>query len=99
MQLKKMTAKRDESNNVQRWSYTALEFTASVHKLKDKSYWAAARQTLMIFDWMGHGRNRAKLASYFPVQQAYEAKCWQCGMIDSQQHPILQCKHAPLIAI
>jgi hypothetical protein len=84
MQLKKMTAKRDESNNVQRWSTTALEFTASVHKLKDKSYWAAARRALLIFDWMEHGRNRAKLTSHSPVQQSHEAKCQQCGMIDSQ---------------
>jgi hypothetical protein len=56
-------------------------------------------QALMVFDWMGHGRNRAKLVSHSPVQQAHEVKCRQCGMIDSQQHPILQYKHASLIAI
>jgi hypothetical protein len=43
---------------------------------------------------MGHGRNRAKLASQSPVQQAHEAKCRQCGLIDSHQH-LLECKHAP----
>jgi hypothetical protein len=47
---------------------------------------------------MGHGQNRVKLTSHFLVHQAHEAICWQCGMIDSQQHLILQCKHAPLIA-
>jgi hypothetical protein len=98
MQLKKMTANRDKTNDAQRWSTTALEFTASVHKPKDKSYWAAARLAMMVFDWMGHGRNRAKLASQSPVQQAHEAKCRQCGLIDSQQH-LLECKHAPLTAI
>jgi hypothetical protein len=46
---------------------------------------------------MEHGRNR--LASRSSVQQTHQAKYWQCGMIDSQQHPILQCKHAPLIAV
>jgi hypothetical protein len=86
MQLKKMTATRDKASNVQRWSTTALEFTASVHKPKDKSYWAAARQALILYDWMGHGRNYAKLASHSQVQQAHEAKSWQC-------------KHTPLISI
>jgi hypothetical protein len=99
IQLRKMTATRDKSNGVQRWSTTALEFTASVHKPKDKSYLAAAKQAFILFDWMGHGRNRAKLASHSQLQQAHEAKCRQCNIIDSQQQPILQCKHAPLIAI
>jgi hypothetical protein len=73
MQLRKMTATKDKSNDLQRWSTTALEFTASVHKPKDKLYWAAARRALLMFDWMGHERNRANLASHSPVQQAYEA--------------------------
>jgi hypothetical protein len=54
VQLRKMTAKRDKSNNVQIWSTTALEFTATVHKPKDKSYRAAARRALLVFDWTGH---------------------------------------------
>jgi hypothetical protein len=47
---------------------------------------------------MVYGRNRAKLASYSPVQQAHEAKYRQCGLIDSQQH-LLECKHVPLTAM
>jgi hypothetical protein len=43
MQLKNMTATRYKANNVQRWPTTALEFNASVHKPKEKSYWKAAR--------------------------------------------------------
>jgi hypothetical protein len=50
VQLKKMTVNRDKSNDAQRWSTTALEFTATVHKPKDKSYWAAARRALIVFD-------------------------------------------------
>jgi hypothetical protein len=99
MQLKKMTATRDKANNVQRWSTTALRFTASAHKPKDKFYWAAARWALIVFDWMGYGRNRAKLASHSPVQQAHGAKCRQYGTIDSQQHMMLQCKHGHLVTI
>jgi hypothetical protein len=93
-----MAATRDKENNVQRCSFTALEFTASVHKPKNKSYWAAVRRALTVFDWIRHRHNRAKLASHSQVHQAQEAKFWQCGMIDSQQH-LLKCKHVPLIAI
>ena len=98
-QLKKMTTNRDKANNVQRWSTTALEFTASVHKPNDNSYWAAARRALIVFDWMGHGRNRAKMCSNNPVQKQLEEKCRICGMIDSQQHLLLECTHAPLTDI
>jgi len=98
-QLNQMTSKRDKENNEHRWSTTALEFTASVHKPQNKSYWAAARRALIVFDWMGHGRNRAKLTSLSPTQQQHEAKCRQCGMPDSQQHLLLECSHAPLNAI
>jgi hypothetical protein len=45
--------------------HTALGLTVSVHKPKEKSYGAAARRALRVFDWMGHGRNHAKLASHF----------------------------------
>jgi hypothetical protein len=98
-QLKKMTASRDRFNNVQRWTKTALEFTASIHKPKNQSYWAAARRALIVFDWMGHGRNRAKLESHSPNQQAHEAKCRQCRLMDSQEHLMLECTHGPLNAI
>jgi hypothetical protein len=37
-QVKKMTANRDKFNNVQRWSKTALEFTATIHKPNNPSY-------------------------------------------------------------
>jgi hypothetical protein len=67
VQLKKMTANRDKSNNVQQWSTMAVGLTASVNKPKNKSYCAAARRALIVFDWMGHNRNRAKLASHSPV--------------------------------
>jgi hypothetical protein len=50
-----MTANRDKSNNVQRWSTMVLELTASGHKPKDKSYWAAAVRALLVFDWTWHG--------------------------------------------
>jgi hypothetical protein len=55
-------------------------------------------ELLIVFDWMGHKCNRAKLAFYVPVQWAYKAKCWQCSLIDSQQK-LLEFKHAPLITI
>jgi hypothetical protein len=37
-------------------------------------------RALLVFDRMGHGRNRAKLASHSSVQLAHEAKCRQCGL-------------------
>ena len=35
-------------------------------RTQDSSYWAAARRALIIFDWVGHGRNRAKQCSHSP---------------------------------
>ena len=98
-QLTKMTLRRDEANQVQRWTRTALSFTHSVHPPKNKSHWAAARRALLVFDWMGHGRNRAKLSSLSPAQKAHEAKCRQCHRMDSQEHTMLECTHAPLTPI
>jgi hypothetical protein len=98
-QLRQMTAKRDEANSTNRWSSTALAFTAAVHPPKNRSYWAAARRAVIVFDWMGHGRNRAKLPSLNPTQRDHERKCRQCGRVDSQQHIMLECTYPPLNAI
>jgi hypothetical protein len=98
-QLHHMTTTRDNNNNEHRWSSTALAFTAVVHPPKNTSYWAAARRAVIIFDWMGHGRNRAKPASLTPLQKTQIEKCTRCQRPDSQQHIILECSHPPFNAI
>jgi hypothetical protein len=99
VQLAAMTKLRDTENEVERWTTTSLAFAAKVHPPKDPSYWAAARRALIVFDWMGHGRNRAKLSSLSAQQKIHEAKCRHCRHPDSQEHGLLECTHEPLTAI
>ena len=97
--LHNMTTSRDQSNDEEYWTSTALSFANTIHPLKDKSFWAATRRTLIIFDWLGHGRNRAKLCNLHPDQRAAVARCPHCSMLDNQSHCILECTFAPLHAI
>ena len=53
-------------------------------------YLAAARRSLKLFDWIGHGRNLAKMQND-PVRKAQVGKRPQCGKLDSQNHCMLTC--------
>ena len=86
-----MTTNRDQWNSEQRWTTTGLSFTSNIHQPKDQSFWAAARRTLVIYDWLGHGRNRAKQCALTPEQQAQAACCSHCQQPDSQAHCMLDC--------
>ena len=89
--LKEYLAKRDGDRPDKRWSNTSFSFANIVHPPKDNSTWAAARRALIIFDWLAHGANRAKLYKLHPVQQATEAQCRHCGQPDTQEHCMLDC--------
>jgi hypothetical protein len=70
-----------------------------MHLLKNKSYWTAARRALIIFDWVEHGRNRAKNSALSPEKRAATAKCDFCGQVDSQRHCMFECTHHQFTAI
>ena len=99
VQLANMTAKRDKHHNHDYWSTTSFSFASKVHPLKNKSHYAAARRSLVFFDWVGHGRNRAKDATLSDEQRAATAKCVHCGQLDSQRHCMLECTHPPFTDI
>jgi hypothetical protein len=90
--------KRDIRNEEQRWESTALSFASKVHPAKDKSFWAAARRSLIVYDWLGHGRNRAKMCNLHPAQKQQIEKCPHCSALDSQAHCMLECTHPPFTA-
>ena len=95
-----MTTNRDQWNEEERWASTALSFASKVHPPKDPSFWAAARRALIVFDWVGHGRNRSKQCALHPAQQAQVAKCPHCPcLIDDQAHCMLECTHLPFRAL
>jgi hypothetical protein len=94
-----MTTNQDQWNEEQRWTTTALSFASKLHPPKDKSFWAAARRALIIFDWIGHGRNRAKQCSLHPAQIATTEKCPHCSQLDDQAHCMLECPHIPFHAL
>ena len=98
-QLRRMTTQRDCSNDENRWTSTALAFASKIHPPKNTSFWAAARRALIIFDWMGHGRNKAKQIDPSTVHHAQVAKCPHCPALDSQAHSMLDCPHRPFTSI
>ena len=97
--LKNMTTSRDRYNDEGRWTSTALSFASTIHPPKDKSFWAATRRALIVFDWIGHGRNRAKTCALHPDQKAAAARCHHCGQEDHQAHCMLSCPHQKFIPI
>ena len=99
VQLAKMTKTRDAHHDHRYWTDTALEFAHKIHPLSDRSFWTAARRTLIAFDWMGHGRNRAKPTTLTPEEREATAKCHHCGELDSQHHCMLDCPYPPFTQI
>jgi hypothetical protein len=93
VQLNKYTTNRDTYHNHHYWSKTAFSFANKVHPLKNKSYWGATRRALILFDCLGHGRNRAKQFKPSSAEHAATAKCHLCGQQDSQRHCMLECPH------
>jgi hypothetical protein len=53
------------------------------------------RRTLIAFDWIRHGRNRAKSTKLSPEDTVRTEKCRLCGETDSQQHCMIDCTHPP----
>jgi len=96
---KQYCKKRDLSNNCKRWTSTSLAFAHKVHPPKNRSYWAAARRALVAFDWIGHGRNRAKPTNQSSPTTEDSSRCYLCGQSDSQAHCMLDCPHPPFHVI
>jgi hypothetical protein len=99
VQIHNYCQRRDISNNEHKWSSTALSLAHKLHPLPNRSYWTAGRRTLVAFDWLGHGRNRAKPTTLSQDQKQQEAKCHLCGQLDSQQHCMLDCTHSSFTTI
>jgi hypothetical protein len=94
-QQKAYCQKRDQTNSEDRWTSTAFGFAHKVHPLPNRSYWAAGRRALIAFDWIGHGRNRAKPLHLSTAERETLSKCSICGQPDSQAHCMLACQHPP----
>ena len=108
-QLKKYLSDRDAYAAVpsQYWSNSALEFAATVHPISashSKSYWHAARRTLLIFDWLGHGHGQTKRAAR-RIQQGQTIPTASlglfplCARLDDQEHTMLACTNPRLTPI
>jgi hypothetical protein len=92
---------RDRDNQAETpsnyWQTTAIEFMHAIHPLPGvyrSTYWHAARRSTRIFDWVGHGRNQAKLLiapPRSPPNLPVCPLCSHCGLIDDQAHTLLQC--------
>ena len=89
--LHNYTEKRDLSNTTRYWSSTAFDFANKVNPLKDTSSWTATRRTLIVFDWLGHGRNLAKMSNTTVEERTRISQCKCCGQPDSRHHSILEC--------
>ena len=99
--LHKYTTSRDKStSNPIKWSSISFAFAHILHPPKDGSFWAAARRTIIAFDWLNHGRNRAKHSSTTqPPPQSPTHLCKLCGLPDSREHCMLNCSYPPFSAI
>jgi len=98
-QLDLMMATRDRSNDEDRWASTSLAFANEVHPPSNTSFWAAGRRSLIILDWLGHGRNRAKMKPQNTPEWIEAGRCVHCRLPDSQEHCMLQCNHAAFTPI
>jgi len=97
--LDNMLRKRDGNNEEQRWTSTAIEFACNIHPPKNKSFWAAARRSLIMFDWIGHGRNLAKMIPRHTTRHDQVAACPHCKLPDNQAHCMLDCPYQTFIPI
>ena len=84
------TRSQDTDRTADYWSASRLSFAAKVHPVTNHSFWAAARRTLLIYDWIGHGRNRAKMCTN-PSDKRQQRLCRHCRQPDSQKHCMLAC--------
>ena len=89
---------RDTGKIVKKWTTTKLEFTNKIHPLPYSSSWTAARRATIIFDWLGHGRNMAKMTPSLQDRESV-SKCTHCAAPDSQSHCMLDCPHLPFTEI
>lgn len=94
VQLDDYTRNRDDGTGEHKWGSTAYSFANTLHPAPSRSYWKAARRTMTAFDWIGHGRNRAKLTPNPHTRHSIpDSQCRLCGALDSQQHCMLECTH------
>ena len=90
-QLTKMLTNRDQYNTENKWTSTAIPFANKVHPVKNTSFWAAARRSLILYDWLGHGRNLAKMKPPGSLAHQTAAACPHCTQPDGQAHCMLEC--------
>ena len=88
------------------WASTSFSLCALLNPLPPKSsYWAAARHSIILYDYLGHARNLRKISalSEGPAQeepaQEQLPPCRHCALPESQQHLFLECQYQPLLNI
>ena len=97
-QQRKFLENRDKDTKFYKFSYwqsTYFNLANSLRPLKSYSFWKAARRTQIWFDWVAHGRQRAKM-ELNSQKQAQLLKCILCGQNDKQEHIIFDCSHCSL---
>ena len=79
----------DKEGNIRKvWGSTTIEHGGAISRAK--GYRSKIESTKILYDWVEHGRNRAKKEN-----NAYDAEiagqCRECGIPDSQYHIIMEC--------
>ena len=91
--LQDYTTQRDEGSGGTHWKDTSFPLAHALHPPLGKTSWQYARRAVLIFNWLGHGANRAKVQSLTPAQIEHTIACRYCGVQDSQEHCIIHCPH------
>ena len=98
-QHRKMVEARDDASDypTEYWRSTYFLLADFLQPLPHRAYWRAARRAQVLYDKVGHGRNRARLSTDPDTIQRLEA-CHLCGAKDRQEHLIHDCTYPPLTA-
>lgn len=83
------------------WASTSFSLAATLYPIpRVHTFWLAARRALILNDLLGHARNILKT---YPRTNLPDPPplpiCHLCGLLDSQQHSMLQCLFPPLTII
>jgi len=100
VRLREYTKQRDARTGGDRWSSTQFHFANTLSPHSGRSYWEATRRSIITYDWLGHGRNRAKTACNASEEDLLLIRaCRLCQHPDSQMHCMLDCPHPPFAPV
>jgi len=100
VRLHEYTKQRDARTGGDRWSSTAFHFANALNPHAGRSHWTATRRSIIAYDWLGHGRNRAKSSPNASGEELLMIQaCRLCQQPDSQMHCMLDCPHPPFALV